>query len=112
MRMSRLLVALGLGIKVEPAGLAAAWNADTDASAIGSARVKADGGGEFLPGALELVVVPLAVNVASSALYDLVRRLVKGLRREQDSSQTMELIEVTTSSGDRVVVVRTGGITQ
>jgi hypothetical protein len=104
--MSWLFVALDHGVGVEPAGLAAAWNADRDASAIGSANVEVDRGGEFLPTALELVAVPLAVNVASSAVYDLVRRLVRDLRHGRDSSRTIELTEMTTSAGDWVVVVR------
>lgn len=105
--MVRLLVALDPGAGVRPAQLAAAWNADAEASVVGVARVEATGGGEFLPGVLELIVVPLAVNVASSAVYDLVRRLATRLRPERDKGLCMEVAELT-SSDDHVVVVRLG----
>jgi hypothetical protein len=59
---------------------------------------------------LELVAVPLAVNVASSAVYDLVRRLVTGLRRGREDRPAVEVIEVTASGGDRVPVVRDMGV--
>ena len=104
--MPELLVALDRGIGVPPAMLAAAWNADRDSCAVGSARVGFDGRGNFLPGGLELVIIPLAVNLASSAVYDLIRKLVRDLRHGEDNSRAIELIEITTSSGDRVVVVR------
>ena len=35
--------------------------------------------GHFLPGLVELVLIPVAVNLASTVLYDPVRRLVRRL---------------------------------
>ena len=39
---------------------------------VGVAAVEASGRGDFLPGVLELVVIPLAVNLASSAACTIV----------------------------------------
>ena len=67
------------------------------------------------PGLLELVVIPGAVNLVTTALYDLIKGAIHRARshngstpgREggQDGSE-LELAGTTTGSGDRVVVVR------
>jgi hypothetical protein len=54
---------------------------------------------------MELITIPLAVNVASNVIYDLLRRLVSRLRANQHH-QNFEVIELTTTQNDRVVVVR------
>jgi hypothetical protein len=105
--MGRLLVALDPGAGVDPAVLAAAWNGDEAAAAAGVARVDAAGPREFIPGVVELVVVPLAVNLASSAVYDLVKRLVRGLRHDDQDQAEPELAE-THADGDLIVVIRAG----
>jgi hypothetical protein len=106
--MTRLLIALDPGAEMKPAELAEAWNADADAKAAGTAEMEASRG-EFLPGVMEFIVVPLAVNLASSAACDLVRKLVNRLRPERDEGADLEVTEVTTRDGDRLVVVRLGG---
>ena len=106
--MSRLLVALGPAAGVDPAGLVAAWNADGQAIATGVARVELAGPSEFVPGVMELVVVPLAVNLASSVAYDVLKRLLSGLRHEHGQSAEPQLSEVRTGGGDLVVVIRAG----
>jgi hypothetical protein len=107
--MSRLLVALGPGAGVDPVGLVAAWNADDQAVAAGVARVEAAGPGEFIPGVMELVVVPLAVNLASSAVYDVLKNVLGRLRHEHGQSAEPQLSQTRTSGGDLVVVIRVGG---
>ena len=81
--MTRLLVAVEPGAGIAPGALAEAWNADGEASAAGTARAEAAGGRDFFSG-LELVVIPLAVNLASSASYDLLKGLISRLRRGQE----------------------------
>ena len=78
--MDRLFVVVAPDTGIAPGALAAAWNADGEASAAGMARVEAAGGRDFFPGLVELVVIPLAVNLASSAGYDLLKGLIARLR--------------------------------
>jgi hypothetical protein len=51
-------------------------------------------------------VIPGAVNLATSALYDLVGRVVRRSRPDRGELLELELVETTTALGDRVVVVR------
>ena len=109
--MARLLIALDSGNEVQPAELVAAWNADSEAQVAGTAQVGEASGSDFFPGVAELVVVPLVVNVGSSVLYDLLKRLVGRLRPDHHGERRgVEFAEVTTPGGDRVIVVRAGGM--
>jgi hypothetical protein len=102
--MARLMVAVDPAVGVEPAALAKAWDADEEAAALGAASVQPSTPATYVPGVAELIWVPLAVNLASSVLYDLVRRLLVQQRPAVDVTE-LELAE-TTSGDDRVVVVR------
>ncbi|MCG5445690.1 hypothetical protein NIE79_004211 [Micromonospora sp. NIE79] len=102
--MARLVVAVDPAVGVVPVALAKAWESDEEAAALGAASVQPAAPGTFLPGLAELVLVPLAVNLASSLLYDLVRRLIVQQRPAVDVTE-LELTE-TRSGDDRVVVVR------
>ncbi|MEV4643241.1 hypothetical protein AB0J80_38505, partial [Actinoplanes sp. NPDC049548] len=81
-----------------------AWAGDEEAAALGTASLRPSAPGTFFPDVAELVGVPLAVNVASSVVYDLLRRLVVQQRPAVDATE-LELVE-TVSGDDRVVVVR------
>ncbi|GAA0913069.1 hypothetical protein GCM10009557_86940 [Virgisporangium ochraceum] len=107
--MDRLLVAVDSAVGVRAEDLAAVWRDDPEAAAVGPASVGdgGSGGRVFVPGLVELVVVPLAVNLASTALYELVRRLVVRSSAQPAPVLDLELIESTTPNGDRVLVVRT-----
>ncbi|MEU0547051.1 hypothetical protein [Micromonospora sp. NPDC005979] len=102
--MARLVVAVDPAVGVEPVTLAKAWDSDEESAALGAASVQQAAPETFLPGLAELVLVPLAVNLASGLLYDLVRRLVVQQRPAVDVTE-LELTE-TRSGDDRVVVVR------
>jgi hypothetical protein len=102
--MARLVVAVDPAVGVEPAVLVKAWAADEEAAALGEASLQSSVPGSFFPGLAELIWVPLAVNLASSVVYDLVRRLVVAQRPAVDVTE-LELVE-TVSGDDRVVVVR------
>jgi len=94
---------LGIGVHA----LGTAWDANDEAHRLGPAEVESAGAGVFQPGIVELLAIPLAVNVASPALYDLLKRLITKLRgAAKVSSEELEVAEVTTSSGGRLVVIR------
>jgi hypothetical protein len=107
--MARLLIALDPGVGVGPTELAAAWNVDAEAQVAGSARAEETSGSAFFPGVVELVVVPLLVNVGSSVVYDLLKQLMAKVRpRHHSEEQGLEFAEVTTGDGNRLIVVRMG----
>jgi hypothetical protein len=101
-----VLVALDPALGISAAELAAGWDADEQARALAAAEQEAAPSGEFFPGLLELIVIPVAVNVASSVLYDLVKRVVRRARPEPRERTELELLETSTARGDRVLVVR------
>ena len=107
--MGRLVIALDPGVGVSPAGLAVAWDADEQARALGPATVEVSGRGDFLPDVLTLVAIPVAVNVASTAITAMVSRLVARLRDARPDQPEIEVTETTTADGDRVLVVRVRG---
>jgi hypothetical protein len=105
-RLSRLVVVVGQELGVDATELARVWNNDSESRAYGSAETETSESGVFLPGPAELIVIPLAVNLASNVIYDVVRRLVNRLRdRRATASEELEVIEHQTGS-DRLVVVR------
>ena len=65
--MGRLIVVLDPGVVVTPADLATAWESDEETRAVGTATVETAAPGDFF-GVLELVVVPLAVNLATNVI--------------------------------------------
>jgi hypothetical protein len=106
--MGRIVIVVAPDAGCEPETVAAAWNADAEASAAGTAGTEAAGGDVFFPGLAELVVIPLTVNVASSAAYDLVKKLATRLRPPGKDEPRVERPEVTAGSGDVIIVIRGG----
>lgn len=108
--MRRVVIVVAPGAGFRPGAVAAAWNADAGALAAGTAVVEAAAQGEdFFPGLVELVVVPLAVNVASSVVYDLVKGVAGRLRREGGGEPAVERPEVAAGGGDVIIVIRGSG---
>ena len=107
--MERLVIALDPAVGVNSAELAAAWDANEQARAVGPASVETSARGDFLPDVLTLVAIPLAVNVASTAITALVTRLVARLRNSRPDQPDIEVAELTSAAGDRVMVVRLRG---
>ncbi|HEX6684640.1 MAG TPA: tetratricopeptide repeat protein [Candidatus Limnocylindrales bacterium] len=93
------------GVGVTPQQFLAAWGEDARASAAGAVRVEPAGGEVFVPGLVELVVLPAAVNIAPPALYDVVKRVLGRVRGDREAPE-MEIMEVVSDSRDRMVVVR------
>lgn len=104
--MGRVLVGLDPTLGMSAADLAASWGTDERARARAAAEQEAAPSGEFFPGLLELVVLPVAVNLTSSVLYDLVKRVIQRARPEPPERCELELLETTTVQGDRLLVVR------
>jgi hypothetical protein len=105
--MPRLTLAMDPELEVDAAAFVAAWDADEEARRLGQAELEEARREALLPGIVELVVIPLLVNVGGSVLQDVVKRLVgkvRGLRHPPGDE--FEVAELTTASGDRLVVVR------
>ena len=107
--VGRLVVAVDRVVAVSPADLAAAWDGDDEARRAGLAVVEAPRPGEFVGDVLALVVIPLAVNLASSAACALVSRVMARLRPARPDGGDLEVVPTAGGDGDLVVVVRVAG---
>ena len=107
--MGRLVIALDPATGVSPEELAAAWDADEETRSLGMASVEASARGDFLPDVLTLVAIPVAVNLASTALIAMVTRVVARLRDTRPDEPEIEVAELTSADGDQVVVIRLRG---
>jgi hypothetical protein len=111
--MERMLLALDPAVGVSPESFAAAWEADEEARRLGPVGMEAAPGQQFIPGLIELIVIPMVVGVSTDVLTDLIRRLVR--RRQPPQFDDLEYddpkLEVaeTMSRGDRILVVRLRG---
>lgn len=105
--MADAMVVIEPPVGITPQQLADWWTADPDARQIGSASVQPATTAAYGPEIVEWVVVPLVVNLASSALYDTVKRLITRARPAPTPDTEVEIIQGTTDRGDPVVVVRT-----
>lgn len=106
--MSRVVIVVAQGTGFGPGAVAAAWNGDAEGAATGTAAVEAAKGEVFFPGLVELVVVPMAVNMASNVVYDLVKKLAARLRVPEGDQPKVEQPEITGGSGDIIIVIRGG----
>jgi hypothetical protein len=103
-----VLVALDESASVEAASFVAAWCQDDEAQRVGGSAVLVPvPGALFLPGVVELIAIPLVVNLGSSALYDLVRRLLARSRRPgEHEGGELEVTETLGADGERLLVIR------
>lgn len=100
------MIVMDPDVGVSSAELAEEWDADEQARTVGTASVESSARGEFLPDTLTLVAIPIAVNLASTAITGIVTRLVAKLRNTRPNPPVIEMTEWTNVAGDRVVVVR------
>ena len=105
--MGRVVIVVAPGAGFGP-GAVAAWNANAEASAAGTAGTEAARGEVFFPGLVKRRVVPLAANVASSVAYDLLKRLAGRLRQGSEGDPEVKLPAVSAGGGDVVIVIRGG----
>ncbi|WP_433296271.1 hypothetical protein ACQP2F_37985 [Actinoplanes sp. CA-030573] len=98
-------MAVDPSVGVDAAAFATAWGEEPEAAEVGPAKVQEAPAGSFVPGVTEFILVPLAVNLVSSVVYDIIRRV---LRRASGGRQVseVEIAEFTSANGDRVVVAR------
>jgi hypothetical protein len=104
--VGQALVVVDPATKVSAAEFAEWWCADDAARRLGSAVVKPATTAAYGPEILDLVVIPVAVNLASSVLYDLVKRLIARVRGSRVGTTEWEITHTVTSDGDPMVVVR------
>lgn len=102
--MAQVRVVVDPGVGVGPSDLVNAWVSDP--AVAGGPVVEPAQGRVMLPGVLELLVLPVAVNLASSALCELVRSWVGRARGPAEPVVEFEVVEATDGQGNRVVVVR------
>lgn len=99
-----MVVAVDPALGVDAESLAKAWNEDAEARESGPAEPGSASPGTFLPDPAELIYIPLAVNLASNVVYDVVRRLVARTRQPRVQEE-LEIVEHDTGS-ERLVIVR------
>jgi hypothetical protein len=114
--LGQALIVVDRGVGFGPAELASWWAADGEATDLGKPSVQEGANSAFGPEIFEWVAVPLAVNLASNVLYDLVKRLITRARAgasapadvvsSSPAELELELVHSTTGEGDPVVVVR------
>lgn len=104
-------------LEIDPAVFASAWGADEEAARLGEAGVRPAGRGAFGFELVEWVVIPLAVNLASSVVYDVVKRVIAKVRSRAGASATApaasgvagpewEVVATVTAEGAPLVIVR------
>lgn len=103
--MRQALIVVDRGVGFGPDELATWWDSDAEAAELGPAKLQTGANPAFGPEIIEWVAIPLAVNLASNALYDLVKRLVRRPRPTAPETE-VEIVHLTTADGDPVVVVR------
>jgi hypothetical protein len=100
----RLVAAAG----VRPAEVPTAWDRDPEARKAGLASPEEPRRGDFLRDVLALVVIPLAVNLASSAACALVSRAVGKIRPLRPDAGELEVVAAAGAGGALVELVIAG----
>ena len=107
--VEQVLLVFDPALGVDAAVLAAEWAGDPEAKQYlaGEPVVRRDRATAFHAGLMELVVIPLAVNVASTVLIDISIRLVKKVRKARGGAEVRAAVEQA-PSGEKVVLVTEG----
>lgn len=107
--MEQVLLVFDPALGVDAAVLAAEWAGDPEAKQYlaGEPVVRRDRATAFHAELMELVVIPLAVNVASTVLIDISIRLVKKVRKASGGAEVRAAVEQA-PSGEKVVLVTEG----
>lgn len=105
---SQVLVALDPSSGIEASSFAAAWSRYAEEQRTGGrASVMPAREAAFLYGVVELVAIPLAVNLGSSALYDMVKRMLRASRAPAGAEvDDLEISEALSARGETILVVR------
>ena len=97
-------LALSPDLALTPADFVAAWNATPECRAVAAARVEAAAGTQYDPLTLAAGVAVLgsvAINIASNALYDLIKNAIAKRRQPEDVS----LRALDLPDGTRLIIV-------
>lgn len=102
--MAQIRLVFDPDLKVNAQEIADLWASDPEAREIltGPPEARRERPGVFLPGVVEFVVLPLAVNVASTILIDLTTRIYRRYR----PAEMPVVEEIPDGDGDRTVVTR------
>jgi hypothetical protein len=96
-----LPVLLDPALGLDPAALAAAWNAHPPAAALAQARLQPAAAKSFDPSLVELVLLPLLVGLTTNALYDILKLLLA----EQGVTREIQIVEHTAPDGSQVRII-------
>ena len=97
-------LALAPDLDLTPTDFVAAWNETSECRAVAEARVEAAAGTQYDPLTLAAVVAVLggvAINVASNAIYDLIKNAIA--RRRQPEDVTISAVDL--PDGTRLIIV-------
>jgi len=97
-KVARVQLVFDPSLEVDARAFAALWADDPEAKAVmdGQPEVRRDKPATYMPPMMELVVIPLAVNVASTVLVGLATRIYHKYRPDSDARA-----ELTERSEDR-----------
>jgi len=92
---------------ISPEEFAHAWNETSQARAIAEARLVESKGTQFDPALVAGILIGVATNVASSALYDLIKEVIRRLQDRQSAHPRTHthIEELHKPDGTRLVVV-------
>lgn len=92
---------------IPPEEFARAWNETAQARAIAEARLVESKGTQFDPTLVAGILIGVATNVASSALYDLIKEVIRRLQDRQSTHPRTHthIEELNKPDGTRLVVV-------
>ena len=97
-------LALAPDLDLTPADFVAAWNETPECRAVAEARVEAAAGTQYDPltaAAVVAVLGSIAVNVASNAIYDLIKEALAKRRQPEDIS----ISALDMPDGTRLIIV-------
>jgi hypothetical protein len=97
-------VLLDPSLKLDPADLKAAWDADPEAKKLGSLEMRPSK--QVLTGVVELVVIPLAVEVAAGLITEAIILTIKRLMEEKKTKVPFTVKKEPLDKGQEAVLVQ------
>ena len=102
-------IALSPDLHITPEEFAATWNEAVETRALADAHVSGAKGAQFLDPMLATLLLSVATNVASSALYDLIKDVIRRLQDKKNQPPSphshTSLVEMKKPDGTSIVVV-------
>jgi len=82
-------IALSPDLDITPEEFANAWNETTEARAVAEAQLSESKGVQYDPTLIAGIVIGIVTNVASSALYDLIKDVIQQLRDKKGAQSSL-----------------------